>query len=260
MLQPVDRPGSWNTRPRNRTLLAAGLLALVFTALYLLEDAAEFEAWIASLGVWGPALFMAAYALCLVALVPAGFLTLTAGALFDFADATLYVLIAATIGSGMAFLVARYLARDLTERWLSGHPRFREVDRAIGRDGFRLVFLLRLSPVFPFTPLNFLLGLTAVSFRDYMLASVGMVPGTLLYVYYGGMAREVAAVAAGEGGNRTPAEYVMLAIGLLAAAWVSWWIARVARRALDLELPGETAGDEPDEPTRIPDVYPETET
>ena len=95
-----------------------------------------------------------------------------------------------------------------------------------------MVFLLRLTPLVPFTALNYLLGLTRIRWRDMMLAAPGMLPGTFLYVYYGHVIGDVTAVAAGARPPRSPAQYVLLAVGLVAAALVAWRVSRVARRAL----------------------------
>jgi uncharacterized membrane protein YdjX (TVP38/TMEM64 family) len=132
-----------------------------------------------------------------VAFVPASLLTLAAGAIFGIPAGTLYVFVAATVGSCLAFLVSRYLARVAVERRIEGNPKFAAIDRAVGRQGRRIVFLLRLSPVFPFNLLNYALGLTRVRFVDYAVAAVGMLPGTLLYVYLGKVAGDVAALAGG---------------------------------------------------------------
>ena len=112
------------------------------------------------------------------------------------------VFVGASLGAIAAFLVARYVARRAIERRLAGHPRFAALDRAIEKEGRKIVFLLRLSPVFPFVFLNYALGLTRVRFADYALACFGMLPGTLLYVYYGKVVGDVAALAAGAAAER----------------------------------------------------------
>ena len=116
---------------------------------------------------------------------------------FALVSLILYVLVAATLGACAAFLVSRHLARALVERRLDSNPRFAAIDRAVGEQGRKIVFLLRLSPIFPFNMLNYGLGLTRVRFVDYLLACAGMLPGTLLYVYYGKLAGDVAALAGG---------------------------------------------------------------
>src|SRR5262249_36543250 len=149
------------------------------------------------LGAWGPIVFIVGYAVATVAFVPGSVLTLAAGAIFGLAPGVVYVFIAAVLGSTAAFLVSRYVARQVIERRLKDNPRFAAIDRAVGAQGRKIVFLLRLSPVFPFNLLNYALGLTQVRFADYLIASIGMLPGTLLFVYYGKLAGDVAALAGG---------------------------------------------------------------
>src|SRR5262249_8960727 len=144
-----------------------------------------FAQWGNGLGVWGPVVFILGYAAAVGAFVPGSVLTLAAGGIFGLARGTVYVFIAATLGSAGAFLVSRYVARAAIERRLASNPRFAAIDRAVGVEGRKIVILLRLSPVFPFNLLNYGLGLTQVRFVDYLVASIGMIPGTVLYVYYG---------------------------------------------------------------------------
>jgi uncharacterized membrane protein YdjX (TVP38/TMEM64 family) len=167
-----------------------------------------------------------------VAFVPGSLLTLAAGAVFGLVKGVLYVFIAAVLGSAAAFLVSRHLARTLIEQRLAGNARFAAIDRAVSAQGRKIVFLLRLSPVFPFNLLNYALGLTNVHFIDYLIASVGMLPGTLLYVYYGKLAGDVAALAGGAAVRKDTTYYAVLVLGLAATVLVTALVTRIARRAL----------------------------
>jgi len=191
-----------------------------------------FTAWVERLGVWGPVAFVAGYALGSVAFIPGSLLTLAAGAIFGLVRGTALVIIGATLGASAAFLIARYLARESVERGLAGSPRFVALGRAVGAQGRRIVFLLRLSPLFPYNLLNYALGLTRVRFADYLVASIGMVPGTILYVYSGVVAGDVARLAAGGSIRRGAAYWAVTAIGLIATLVVTTLVARTARRAL----------------------------
>lgn len=216
-----------------RVLMAVAAVALLLVAgrkLGALIPA--FTTWVDGLGVWGPVAFVAGYALATVAFVPGSLLTLAAGAIFGLGQGTALVLVAATLGASGAFLVSRYLARGLIERRLAGNERFAAIDRAIGTQGRRIVLLLRLSPVFPFNLLNYALGLTRVRFVDYLVASIGMLPGTLLYVYYGKVAGDVARLAGGAPVRRGPAYYGVVTLGLVATVVVTTLVTRTARRAL----------------------------
>ena len=192
----------------------------------------EFITRLAGLGAWAPLAFVLGYILATVALVPGSILTLAAGALFGLWKGVLLAFIAATLGAAAAFLVARHLARDFVHRRLGGDQRVAAIDRAIGDHGRKIVFLLRLSPAFPFNLLNYLLGITTVRFTDYLIASLGMLPGTFLYVYYCKVVGEVARLAGPNPVRGTPAYYALLGVGLAATITVVAVVTRAARRTL----------------------------
>lgn len=192
----------------------------------------RFAQWVESLGVWGPLVFSLGYVVAVVAFVPGSLLTLAAGAIFGLGRGFVYVFIAASIGACAAFLVSRYVARQWVEQKLAGNPKFAAIDRAIAKEGRKIVFLLRLSPAFPFNLLNYALGLTQVRFADYAVACLGMLPGTLLYVYYGKLAGDVAALAGGAAPERGAEYYAVLIVGLLATIVVTTIVTRTARKAL----------------------------
>ncbi|MDJ0787200.1 MAG: TVP38/TMEM64 family protein [Myxococcota bacterium] len=212
----------------------AALGALVVLGRQAGEYVPAFAQWVDAQGAWGPVVFVAGYAAAVVAFVPASVLTLAAGAIFGLGEGTAYVFLAATVGATGAFLVARYLARSAVEARIEGDARFAAIDRAVGREGRKIVLLLRLSPIFPFNLLNYALGLTRVGLVDYVVACLGMLPGTLAYVYLGKVIGDVAAVAGGaqpEGGGT--AQTAILIVGLIATFAVAIFVARVARKALD---------------------------
>lgn len=215
--------------------IALGLLALL--GLFALGRTAGdyipvFAEWVEGLGVWGPVVFIAGYTLAVVAFAPASLLTLAAGAVFGLGPGTAYAFCAATIGSCLAFLVARYVARAAVKSRVDSDARFSAIDRAVGEQGRRIVFLLRLSPAFPFNLLNYALGLTSVRFSDYVIASLGMLPGTLLYVYSGKVLGDVAAVAGGAEIERGWIDWAFLGVGLVATLVVTTIVTRIARKAL----------------------------
>ena len=160
----------------------AGLALLLWLGRKGGQYTPRFAAWVDGLGVWGPIVFILGYMVAAVAFIPGSLLTLAAGAIFGLVRGTAFTFVGATLGAAAAFLVARYAARGAVEKKIAGNARFAAIDRAVGREGFKIVALLRLSPVFPFNLLNYSLGLTKVRFLDYLLASVAMLPGTLLYV------------------------------------------------------------------------------
>ncbi|MBI4422878.1 MAG: TVP38/TMEM64 family protein [Elusimicrobia bacterium] len=183
-------------------------------------------------GPLGAAGFVLAYVAACVLLVPASLLTLAAGAAFGLLPGVALVSVGATAGATAAFLIGRHLARAWVRGRVERDPRFARIDRAVGREGWKIVLLTRLSPAFPFTLLNYAFGITAVGLREYVLASwLGMLPGTFLYVYLGSLARDLASAGAGQS-SRSPAEWALLLVGLAATAAVTIFIARLARRSL----------------------------
>jgi len=167
-----------------------------------------------------------------VTFVPASLLSLGAGAIFGIVPGVLYVFVAASVGACLAFLVARHLARSAIERRLEGNGKFAAIDRAIAAEGRKIVFLLRLTPAIPFNLLNYALGLTRIRFSDYAIACIGMLPGTLLYVYSGKLAGDVATLAGDPALARGWGYYGLLALGLIATLAVTVVVTRSARRAL----------------------------
>jgi len=203
---------------------------------------ARFQDWVAGFGSLAPLVYGLGYVLFVVLLVPGGALTIGAGVTFGLGVGMLVVVSAANIGAALAFLIARYLLRARVERWLQGRERLLAVDRAVETQGWRVVALTRLSPVFPFNVQNYFYGLTGVSFRGYVGASlVGMLPGTLLYTYIGAAGAGVARAA---GGAATWGETVLLVAGLAATLAVVGIITKVAKREL-ARATGEASGPRP---------------
>jgi uncharacterized membrane protein YdjX (TVP38/TMEM64 family) len=211
-------------------VLAAGLILL---GRQLRDQLPHLTAAVDALGIWGPVAFIAAYALACVAFVPASILTFAAGALFGLVKGTLIVLAGAMLGALGAFLIARYVARAWVAERVAKDPRFGAIDRAIAEQGRKIVFLLRLSPVIPFNVLNYALGLTQVRAIDFLVASVGMIPGTVLYVYTGTLASAVAGAGSATAAPRGAGFYAVLGLGLVATLAVTVLITRVAKRALN---------------------------
>jgi uncharacterized membrane protein YdjX (TVP38/TMEM64 family) len=188
--------------------------------------------WIRGLGPLAPVAFIAIYIVACVAFVPGSILTIGAGVIFGVVRGSIYVSIAATLGATAAFLVGRYLARDWVSRRLEGNAKFKAIDEAVGTEGWKIVILTRLSPVFPFNLLNYAYGLTRVSLRDYFFASwLGMIPATILYVYIGSLSGDLAQ-AAGGSTQRTPARWVLTAVGFIATVAVVVYATRIGARAL----------------------------
>ena len=221
-------------------------LFLAFQFLPVTELLGQFLEYVRSLGPWGPLLLGCVYVVATVLMVPGLILTLGAGFLFGLVVGTITVSIASVAGAVCAFLVGRNFARKLVEEKAADFPRFGAVDRAVEQAGFKIVLLTRLSPVFPFNALNYLFSITKVRLRDYFLASwIGMLPGTVMYVYFGKAAKSLTDLARGEysGGM---AEKLFLGVGLAVTILVTVYITRLARQAIREYLPeGEARDDGP---------------
>jgi uncharacterized membrane protein YdjX (TVP38/TMEM64 family) len=217
-------------------LIAAALLIVALVAAALLFDLQramhDALAWISGLGTLGLILFIGLYCLACVLSFPGSILTLGAGAVFGIITGFIAVSVGSTLGATCAFLIGRYLARDLVTGRIADNEKFKAVDEAVGSEGWKIVLLTRLSPVFPFNLLNYAFGLTKVSLRHYVFASwLGMIPGTVMYVYIGSLAGNLAGLG-GPGRTRTTEEWGLYGIGLLATLIVTVFVTRLAKRAL----------------------------
>lgn len=237
------RTSADSARGRRRNLLRIGAVVGLVVGLFLFMRTvpiapvlSRLESTVDSLGIAGILLFAAVYVIAAVAFVPGSALTLAAGAIFGLPGGFIVVSLSATIAAAISFLIARHLARGAVHQMAAGSPTFAAVDAAIGEGGWRIVLMLRLVPVFPFSAGNYLLGLTPIRFWHYVLASwIGMMPGTFLYVYFGHVGRAGLDAAAGTGA-RSPLEWTLVVVGLLAALAVTVLITRLVRRKLDERL------------------------
>src|SRR5436190_7866856 len=194
----------------------------------------SFNDWVGQIGVAGIFIFIAVYAAATVLLAPGAILTISAGLVFGLWKGFLAVSAGSTLGAALAFLVARFIARDKVEKIARRNEKFRRIDNAIGKEGAMLIFLLRLSPVIPFNVSNYFYGLTGVRFWPYVLASwIGMMPGTFLYVYIGAAGKAaVSAAADGEEMKHGWQYWTFTGVGLAATIVVTVWVTKIARDAL----------------------------
>lgn len=219
--------------------LGIAVLALIVATQMLPvgEWLQTFNQWVEELGAIGMVVFIAVYILATVLFLPGAILTLGAGFAFGVGWGFLAVSIGSTIGAACAFLIGRYLARDKIRAKADDYPKFSAIDKAVGKEGWKIVLLLRLSPLVPFNLQNYLYGLTAIKFWPYLLASwIGMMPGTFLYVYLGAAGRAGIEAAAGEAG-RTPMEIGMFVVGLIATVAVTIYVTYIARKAISKAEP-----------------------
>jgi uncharacterized membrane protein YdjX (TVP38/TMEM64 family) len=254
-MKPSSLPFFWQVHPSTgrflyKTFLFCGFAGLTFLAITTpalaqetassgfnpqvwLRDALE---WINGLGAVGAIAFIAIYIGATVAFLPGSILTLGAGVVFDVVMGSLYVFIGATLGATLAFLVGRYLARGWIAQKIAGNEKFAAIDRAVGREGLKIVLLTRLSPVFPFNLLNYAFGITSVSLKDYFIGSVGMIPGTIMYVYLGSLAGDLATLGTESTDGPAWIQWTIRIVGFIATVAVTLYVTKVARRALDEQV------------------------
>lgn len=201
-----------------------------FNPQELLRSALE---WINGLGAMGAIAYIALYIIATVAFLPGSIVTLGAGVVFGLVLGSLYVFIGASLGATVAFLIGRYLAREWVFKKIASNEKFRAIDEAVGREGFKIVLLTRLSPVFPFNLLNYAFGVTGVSLRDFFFGSIGIIPGTIMYVYIGSLANSLATIGTENQPTNPALNWAIRLVGLIATVTVTIYITHVARKALE---------------------------
>ncbi len=240
MSQPTSNLPQW---------LKYGAITMSITTIVLLTQQLGIADWLATTlqnaliqvntwGIWAPIGFILLYNVATILLIPGSILTLGSGVLFGIGWGSCYVFIAATLGATFAFLIGRYFARDWVNAKVQKIAKFQAIDRAIARQGLKIVFLLRLSPLFPFNLLNYALGITQVSLRDYILGSLGMIPATILYVYIGSLAGNVAMLGMPQpiDPQAQLGKWALQIVGFVATIGVTIYITKVAKTALDDSL------------------------
>ena len=192
--------------------------------------------WINSLGALGGIVFIGIYIIATLAFLPASILTLGAGIIFGVIWGSLYVFIGATLGAVAAFLGGRYLAQGWVKEKIASYKKFAIIDKAVSKEGLKIVLLVRLSPLFPFNLLNYAFGITSVSFQDYLIGSVGMIPGTIMYVYFGYLLGNIALIGTHNQPVNLILHWVIKIIGLIATIAVTIYVTKIAKKALDEEI------------------------
>ncbi len=231
---PSRRWESWVKWVSLGVMLVSALLLM--RALPLERLSRELQTAVRSWGVWGPVWFGLIYAVAVVFFIPGSLLTLAGGAVFGLVEGTIVISLSATTGAAMAFLIARYLARERVRSRVQKSPRLAAVDKAIGEQGWKIVALLRLSPAVPFTLQNYLYGVTAIRFWPCVLTSwIAMLPGTFMYVYVGSLGS-----AAATGRYTSWQEWLARGVGLVATIILTLYITRLARHAMQEKIESET--------------------
>lgn len=230
----------------------ASIALSILLAAALLAGVAYFEAepqvlalleWIDTHAFWGPCVFIVVYMLVVILLLPGMLFTLGAGFLFGIVKGSLLVIIAETLGATVAFLAARLVSRHIfgarLARFFDRHPRFAILDERVGRDEWKLVLLTRMVPFFPFKLSNYFFGISRFSLSSFVLGTLfGLVPITVTNVYIGSLAADLATVGT-RSAARSNVEWAMYGVGLVVAMVAAVYIARLARRALDMREAGK---------------------
>ncbi|MFK7861731.1 MAG: TVP38/TMEM64 family protein [Granulosicoccus sp.] len=201
-----------------------GLLVWVWTLVPLVDWIEQLRLWILSLGSVGVAAFMSLYVVVTVVLGPASGLTLMAGLAYGFWGFPL-VVVSATLAAAVAFLLGRYVAHERVNRWIENKPKLLALNRAVSEEGWRVVGLMRLSPIIPYGLQNYLFSVTHVGFVPFFLATfIGIMPATALYVYIGSLGQAI--------GHASTLQWVLGLAGLAATALVAWFVGKRATAAL----------------------------
>jgi pyruvate/2-oxoglutarate dehydrogenase complex dihydrolipoamide dehydrogenase (E3) component/uncharacterized membrane protein YdjX (TVP38/TMEM64 family) len=230
------------------TALAVGALVAAGRYLDVQHWVLAFVGFVRDAGVPGMGLFAVAYVAATVLFVPGLLLTMGAGLAYGVGAGAPLVWLSANLAAAAAFMLGRTFAREMIAARVAGNVKFAAIDRAVGREGFKIVLLTRLSPAFPFNLLNYAYGLTQVTLRDYVVASMlGMIPGTVMYVYLGSLLTDVAQLASGGGGGASAPWWLKL-LGFAATVAVTVVVTRVARRALDEATAAKAPARMPDAP------------
>lgn len=224
---------------RALTWLAVTLSLVVLVALWRVLPVATWVAqlahWIRDRGVVGVLAFAMIYVAAAVVLFPASLLTLAAGFAYGVGWGMLLISPVSMMAATVSFVIARYVARDAVAARVAHDPRFAAIDSAVARSGFKTVMLLRLSPLLPFSLLNYGLGISRVRLRDFVVGSfIGMLPGTVLYVYVGSLFVNAAELSNGAPQMGASGRWFYWA-GLFATLLVTWLVTRAARAALRAE-------------------------
>ncbi|GAX36356.1 TVP38/TMEM64 family protein [Nodularia sp. NIES-3585] len=233
----VQKPKPQSNRKLKLLIISVLVAILIIAAQYfpvpvILQNSIL---WVQSLGVLGPIAYIFIYNLATILFIPGSLLTLKGGCLFGLFWGSLYVLIAAIIGAIFAFIIGRYLSRDWVSHQINKYPKFKAIDLAVAKEGWKIVLLTRLCPIFPFNLLNYAFGVTQVSLKDYILGSFGIIPGTVMYVYMGSLAGDLAMLNAANQPTNPQAQiwqWVMQIIGLIATIAITIYMTKIAQKAL----------------------------
>ena len=202
---------------------------------HLVQFLEHLQQSIQDMGALGILAFAGIFVLAQMFMVPVAPLGMAFGLFFGFAQGWPGLMFGCVIGASINFLISRHLARAAVTRWLGGNEKFRMIDRAVAREGWKIVALLRFVPI-PFGLANYCYGLTPVRFWPYLGATaLAIIPPNCLFVWMGATFHGSLSSLVGKGRAHHPLEYVFLGVGVIAAVLVLRYVAKVARKAVAVE-------------------------
>jgi len=192
--------------------------------------------WVESFGRGEPLVFFGIYVLTSILFMPSIFFSFAGGFLFGIVGGTALSVVGIATGATIAFLIGRYIARSKVENYCQHYRKFQLIDHAIHKKGWKVILLARLTPIFPFLIANYGFGLTQLKVRHYFMASlIGSIPGTAVIVYAGSLAGSLNS-ADRVSAIRTPAEWLILIVGLACTMILAWYMKRFASQALRKDI------------------------
>ena len=192
----------------------------------------HWESFFHGLGFFGVLAFALTIVLLQLLCLPLAPFAIMAGLFFGAANGFAAVELGTGLGAAINFLLSRHILRERVTRWLGHHEKFRLIDRAIGREGWKIIALLRFCPI-PFGLANYSYGLTAVGFLPYMLATVcAIIPANFFFVWFGATSHDLALSVLTGGARATPNQAVLTVVGLIAFFGALTYVAKIARAAI----------------------------
>jgi uncharacterized membrane protein YdjX (TVP38/TMEM64 family) len=226
------------------TLFVAGVLGILIyfdaqqQALLLLQ-------WLDTMGIWALSLFTLIMALVVILLLPGVMFTVGAGFVFGVVEGSICVVLGTTLGSTIAFLLARYLLGSSARQYVLSHTKLKLFSEELTPHGWKIVMLSRLVPFFPFKLSNYFFGLTPFSLRGFVGGTmIGIIPFSVHNVYLGSIASDITTLGV-RPLDRTPIEWALYIVGFLAVLSIALYLNRLARRALSKYTEQEENGDFP---------------
>jgi uncharacterized membrane protein YdjX (TVP38/TMEM64 family) len=226
-----NHPIHWRALLIRLWITSAVLAAIVFLGYYWGQHIPAVEAFISGLGIWGPIIFILLFVALMPFFVPNAGFAIVAGALFGLWWGSVIIIIAGLISELSIFTAGHRFLRGHVENVLCKHTKLLAIRSALTKKPIRLMILMRLSPL-PFTPICYMLSTTRISYRDYIIGYLGYIPGNVVTVYFGVVAKHMAKIAGGA--ESISVQKMVLALAaLLASIALITYVSHISRKAID---------------------------